>query len=348
MNSKVKREPLLCDLYLASAPKSKKGLAYTDEGWRIVKGLGDQLLEAKRFVLDDTASMYLGEMIRDVPEAVAYGQQFAIPPFKKMWIEFPYEPFFKVVAEGSLDSTSDNRIGYLFLGNRIYVLAQGRASGSAAVMPLCYLLNEPFDLKTELKFCGDVGVSRLSIDHFFWGRSSQVLEPEASRSLRANHSIKCFFDQSSSINSVKAFRTISSGSAGDLRNALALLILLNRTSKLQIHYDIGPDRVVLKGKVRALLRHSKVVLKMNPVPRFKRIAKGPVSFWKRLHDVRGHFCLNREAREAESAGHLHDWVEQGYRKWRCMGCPGLKWWRKEHQRGHKEKGTVVTDYEVIE
>ena len=36
-----------------------------------------------------------------------------------------------------------------------------------------------------------------------------------------------------------------------------------------------------------------------------------------------------------------------FEKWFCE-CGGLRWWRKQHMRGHEEKGLVTSEYKVTE
>jgi hypothetical protein len=68
---------------------------------------------------------------------------------------------------------------------------------------------------------------------------------------------------------------------------------------------------------------------------------------KRLHDVRGHFCHDKRARQTGEQWCGHDWVEYEPLRWKCERCGGKRWWRNEHQRGDVEKGrSFIQTYEV--
>src|SRR5262245_34922568 len=105
-----KREPLLADKILSGS--MHYGAVKSSWCDRVI----DTLLTAKRFVLDSQAAVYLAQMIRDNPRIIADAQDFAIPPFERMWIEFPFEAFFTTLTGRFLDSTGDTRVGYLFDG----------------------------------------------------------------------------------------------------------------------------------------------------------------------------------------------------------------------------------------
>lgn len=358
----------------------------------------DHLLRAKRFVLDHEATRYLGEMIRDVPRIIADAQDFAIPPFHTMWIEFPFATLWNTVnpnpMPGQIGGPTDKRIGFLIIGNQVRVAVQGQAPSDPVWCPVEYMLNYPMSERDQLNFCEKYGLSRLSLDHFFWGSSLfkfmqedkevrfddensatvlKMMKKDMAIKLNVNEDGSGNFemrttpyepaDREANRQSLRALRT-SHGvrvidmpgydpkeffhyavaqSAGDLRNLIALLLFLNRTSDLRADVEVGPKQQMVRNKLRPLLKHTVIRIKLNPTPRFKKMVAGEGQ-WRRLHDVRGHFCHNERARTSNC---MHpEWEETKPLHWVCTSCKGAKWWRHEHKRGHEEKGIVTSEYNV--
>lgn len=356
-----KREPLLFDRYLASKPFG----SLPRKREEIIRS---HMTEAKHFVLDADATRYIGEMTRQVPQAISYGQQFALPPFNKMWIEFPARVLYEAVTQRPADADSDETVAYFINWPTVYVVASNGKGGDPLLSPIKYKLFQPFDARGEIEFCQDIGISRLNLDAFFWGETLHTMMLETlrtrgkpvvnelkpltvdleeldidtrilARSLRENHSIEIM-----SQDMTMTFRAMFSESAGEMRNIIAMLLFLNRTSKIQYQEQIGPEKRMIRSKPRTMVKHQIIRLKINPLPKLIKLG-GSGGIWRRLHDVRAHFCHDRIARETNC---LHDWVEQDIEQWRCMACGGLKWRRKAHQRGNREKGLVKTEYEVTE
>src|SRR6188768_2432040 len=109
------RRPTLADLMLASDPK----ISLLERRWR--ERTQDALRTAKKFVLDAQAASYIAEMIRKYPRVIADAQDFAIPPFERMWVEFPFENFYRIITGNEPDSTGDKMVGYLFRGPTVKV-----------------------------------------------------------------------------------------------------------------------------------------------------------------------------------------------------------------------------------
>jgi hypothetical protein len=215
----------------------------------------------------------------------------------------------------------------------------------AMMMPLSYTLNQPMTIEQELNICQRARTSRLGIDILFWGSSYEKLSPSERHALRANHGFEHWYAKD--VDDIITPMFFSA--AGDLRNIIALTLFLNRTNEVRFDEQIGPAQGFVHAKVTTLTRHSVVRLKLDPKPLFKKLY-GHGGVWRREHDCRGHFCHDKTARNSACntilLGPTHDWHEYGVNQWRCMTCGGLKWWRKAHRRGHKEKGTVQTEYRV--
>lgn len=357
-----KRKPTLADLYLLMRGENY----YHSKQTAFVR---DSLLEAKRFVLDKDAALYFAEMCRDVPEAIAYGQDFAIPPFQKMWIEMPYREFYETTTGEKSDGNGDTRTGYLFVGPRVYCVASAVRDGveQAGLSPIVYRLNQPFSQQEEFEAAVMMNTSRLGMDFFYWGTSADkwvphtqpkteegrrlVIEAEVLEenryllhSLRANHSWQWTGDPEYI---KEGWAKLYEGSAGDLRIIIGLLYYMNQTSMIRYEDEIGHARIMLGNKPKTLVKHSVVHLKLNPVPDIRKrlLTLGTTGRHHREHDVRGHFCHNEAGRSLTCN---HDWLETKVNQWRCLACEGLRWWKREHRRGKKKEGHVETTYEVHE
>jgi hypothetical protein len=162
--------------------------------------------------------------------------------------------------------------------------------------------------------------------------------------LRENHSFE--LNLRAGIDKRQFWGQLYNGSAGDLRNIIGLLLFLNRTSQVRYEREEPtlPGRFIGRKQTN-FLAHRVISFKLNPLPRLVKLCAGE-SIRRRLHDVRGHFCHNKIARENN---HLHDWIEaaENHLQWSCE-CGGLRWWRNPHMRGHEGKGLVLSEYNVKE
>lgn len=352
-HQKVKRRPLLADRFLSSP------VLFDGKDGKRFRAVKEHLREAKKFVLDEAAAGYLAEFIKNHPEAIARDQEFAIPCFPRMYVEFPHFKFYESMNGPYGDrEMGDTEVGYLYDGPTVYVLCQNRDSRrpdmamSPNIMPISYRLNRPFDLKEEVAMAERMRTSRIGIDAMYWGGSvmNTNLSKESQRSLRTHHSFELWYGQE--VLTPETISVLSATAAGDLRNILAMALFLNRTRDVTIEDVIPAKQGFIGNHLHPMQRHSVVRLKLDPKPLFKKIYGHPGT-QHREHDCRGHFCHNKEARKfghhkvlTPEGMHAPEWQEYKVNQWRCMVCGGLKWWRRDHKRGHKEKGTVVTQYEV--
>lgn len=345
-----KRKPIMADRFLAT-PITGILVKKKDE-----EMLRDQLLQAKRFVLDDAGARYLGRMVCENPQMVAKNIEFAIPPFPKMYVELPFLPFYREVTNREPDWRSDTTWGMLVVGPKVYMVTEA-ASDPPVLMPWFYWLNRPWKLNEELAVADQIGLSRKQIDNFFWGEAFPKLRDEEQRSLRAYHSMWLLASEfMDSPIAKKLWANVYDTSAGDLRNLVALLLLLNRSGDYSYEEQVTPQRAMYKAKPRTFLAHSIVRFRMDPIKRVLGLT-GIGGSWRREHDVKGHFCHDKTARAAHSipsgachrdefGDYTHDWQEYGVNQWRCLKCGGLRWWRGYCRRGTRDKGKVKTIYEV--
>lgn len=364
----MKRRPTLADLALAADPLLP---TYIAASWR--EQTRDWLRLAKRFVLDESAARYLGRMIREYPRVIADAQDFAIQPFEHMWIELPFECFYEEVTGNAADaSRSDYAVGYLFNGPSVRVIARTALDdgNDIGVLPLQYRLHTPMTLDEELQMAETLRVSRIGLDLWFWGSSAMkylgalcknaddddhAWDREGLRALRNNHGARL----APVVGGIDAeWERINTASAGDLRNIVALLLFMNRTASITLADDLPTTEGFIHRKPRPLLSHRVIKLKLDPMPRLRRLCAG-LGIRRRLHDVRGHFCHDRVARESgcphgqEHAGDFGEWWDE-YEplRWRCYGdgkgCGGKRWWKREHKRGEPKLGEVMQTYDVTQ
>ena len=122
----MKRKPLLVDEIIAG------GLGYERfYTHKVIQNLTNQLRDAKRFVLDEDAVRHLGSIVKRVPEAIAYAQEFALRPFERMYIEFPFRVLWETVMEQPADKVNGDAIlGYFYNGPKVYVFTKGYEIGA--------------------------------------------------------------------------------------------------------------------------------------------------------------------------------------------------------------------------
>lgn len=360
----TKRQPLLADLALAT-PAPPAG--FVSGRWHAQTM--DWLRMAKRFVLDEEAAVYLGDMIRRYPRIIADAQDFAIQPYETMWVELPSRPFHHAVLGADSTgvenlATADTRLGYLYRAGSVRTFACG-SDNQASIMPIEYRLHTPMTEEEQLALADALQVSRAGLDLWFWGASAKAYlgalcdnaederhtwDREGMRALRANHSVR--LAPTGIPGQRRDLSTLYSGAAGDLRNVVALLLFLNRTANLQVLAGHGHGEGFIKGKLRPLLSHRVIKIKLDPQPRFLRLCAG-AGVRRRLHDVRGCFCHDRLAREGCPHGEEHEgdfgdwWEEYEPLRWRCTHCGGHRWWRHEHKRGYGQVGEVLQTYQVV-
>ena len=349
MQTKTKRKPLLIDEMLALQDK------HIPKDWQPnLKFVQQRLKQAKVFAFDEQAVVYAAQMMVAHPEAIAKDIEFALPPFERMYIEFPYPKFFDITSPPDYRGYSnvppeddDMDIGYLYDGPNVYVMSRSTRWSEfkyPMVLPIRYRLNRTFSFAEEQNIASYLGESRLGIDSFMWGSCYRKLfdkdDKASMRALRDNHSCEFWYGQE--LTNQWAATALKS-SAGDMRNILGLILFLNRTRDVQLVDELPPAPGWVRSKPRTLTRYNLIRIKLDPGPLLQRIFKGRATGgWRREHDVRGHFCHDA----TYHAHQHHDMREISVHQWKCVLCGGLKWWRKAHHRGRGDLGQVKTTYEV--
>jgi hypothetical protein len=304
------------------------------------------LRSARRFVLTDSAARRIAEAIRQYPDMLVEQGWFARTPFETCWIELPARPFHSTIAPGSDTPDSDDRIGYLFHGSRVYVGASNESDRDPVFSPLIYHLHHPNSLADQLSLAEDLSVSRGQLDNFYWGQTmAQGLSMPTLRGLRGQHGFEVAVEEAN--RSKLRGMNLLGLSAGEIRNIVGLLLMINQPSGVVRIEDIEHRRTLTSRGNRLLMGHSVVTLNLDRRSKVSRLLRKPVGSHAspRWHAVMDHWCHDRVART--SGDHTHDWDTddaEGRLVARCRVCGGRRWRRRmKNGRGDRARGIVSQD-----
>lgn len=375
------RRPTLVDSFVSH--RYTTGDPYTRAiPTKLIKQLQGKAQRANKFVFDDSASERMGDVVRDIPDLVVRESQFARAPYGLTWVEFNSSLFWRTVyrdrpnklALAAPDHAA--RVGFIIDENDAYVIAGGTAEDPNHTMHLCHPAPFVYELNTdqfEKRLAGmthpamrtSSGVNRFGqwINEFFWGSTAELLTKPQLDAITRNFCFTPLFDVEGV--STKVFNHLTSECVGDLRNIVVCLLMLNRPSITQYRNVLPRASGWLKNRVIPYMSHTTVSISIDPVPvlRLLGTAEGE-GIERRRHEVKGHYCHNKEARDyMRIAGCIHewsptyeDWTPVGddfplnqAKHWMCSICEGKRWWRDAHERGTAEVGFVAKDlYEVEE
>ena len=317
--------------------------------------LKDGLRTSRKFVLDhkawDTASWLLDEH----PELIGQYSEFAQAPFPKTWIEVP--------GHKPPGETTSVRRGFLLLGNEMYSFLEmidkeeygdGLTAIRNVLVPITATLHRPMPMSEQLALCELGGISRLGIDELMWGKGVYEDMPVKYRkTLREHHSLGLTMPMKNALhekNAELAQKMFHGLQLGDLADVLSILMLLMRPSHTKVIRDEPKERRQLGDRMKTFFAHNVVTVNLESKPLVKRISNSirRESLLRRRHEVRGHYCHNREARETTS--HAHYWEQTSDTQWECAypHCDAKRWWKKAHERGSAEIGYVTKHYKVTD
>lgn len=310
---------------------------------------------AKRFVLTEEAAIKVGEAIRAYPEMLVEQGVFARTPFETCWIEMPSYRFHETIVPGSSTPEADTRVGYLFDGDNVYIVAQ-RDETVASISPLVIHLHQTHTLKQELKLTEELNLSRYSLDYFYWGKTMADELPVAiRRGLREQHSF--------SMHTKEKYKSAITGeeflmfSAGEVRNIIGLLLMINQPSSILRAEPVEKRRAMTRKGSRLFMAHSVITLHLDKRHRPDRIFRLPRAFrmGPKWHEVMNHWCHDKIARtkghnedDPRTHGrgnHAHVWEQDddGVLRFTCSICGGKRWRRIMKGRGNKSRGTVTQE-----
>lgn len=376
-----KRKPTLADVFIAHQYTTNDPFRF-NVNLRIIGELQQKVRKANKFIFDSQASQRMGEVVRDIPDLIIKESRFARAPFDLTWVEFNSSVFWyelyrdRPEFNSNADPEHARAIGMLIDGDSAILVAghskaetsRGRPNSdsdviAAYVCPLGYQLNtEPnvYDMADKVYPTGMDSQTRFvdRMNHLFWGQTavavSEEIVTEASRHFLAKPIMDGFYKlQPANV------RKILDMCAGDLRDVVTCLLLLNRPAITHYVNDMPKSRGWLRNRMIPYWAHTTVTISIDPKPILKLIGTpGETGITKRRHEVEGHYCHNKTAHEYEDVcGCVHDWIDTDadwiplampYAKsdvnhWVCKICEGKRWWRNEHWRGDATKGFVIRD-----
>jgi len=300
--------------------------------------------KARRFSITDRASERIREAMASAPELIGENSEFAIPPFDPMWIEFNSRILLRheKLSGNAMeyDPTADVNVGYLFHGKEVTVYCEGE-NLEPIPLPIKYRLNTFMSMEEQQKIAEWFGVSRIGIDPFLWGHEmTKSLDDMHRPMLRRQHSMEigaALLDMDENER-----QDVYLGSAGDLRNIIAILLMINQPAKIIQTREVPRQRGLVKGKSVAYYGHSEIDIDLDRRKRVSILTKpkrGQANWQLRWHEVRGHFVHNH----TNGTDHAHEWEEIAPRKWKCQveGCKATRTWREYPEgKGTAEKGFI--------
>lgn len=362
----AKREPTLADRFIAG--RGAEADRFLQRPY--VENLVRQVRATHKFVFDEAAATRLAHVVRDIPELLIREHAFARAPFDLTWIEFPHWKYWREVGNdpNGQDDTADHTIGYLIDGNVATVIVGGTVGQPRLDPPLPgvfrYHLNEEWSENVIRAFALDGMTDTETLDRYMWGSTTKHLS-EADRSkLRQRNRITLApilrtpdaDDRRTILNA--AFR----GSVGELRNIIAILLMLNRPT-ITRYTNMPAGRGWHHGKNTPYMAHTMVTIDLDAVPTMRLLGTpAGEGVPRRRHEVRGHYCHDHVSRDYHRiAGCLHDyrpahmdadwtpWPDcppNDAERWVCAQCGGKRWWRADHERGDAGRGYATHDYTV--
>lgn len=341
-------KPTLADLFVATPPH--KMAVPVSLGGKGLAALQSQTRRAEKMVFDESASIRVGELLRDVPEVLVEQAESARPPFNLMWIEYDVAAVWETLTGRSNqgDSTADDVVGLLIDHDRVNVVSLAK-NGGIGILPFTYTLHVEWPLPDQLRFAEALGTSRIGIDRWLWGSVSnhfvQHGRDEYMRRLRDANMVE-FLDKLDEIPPGDRHYLLEA-SAGDFKNVIALLLLLNQP-RLTEYVHVPARRGWIRQSQRPYMAHHVVNVSLEATKLLQNVGDGaPSELRRRRHLVRGHYCHDETARDyARIAGCVHDWRSahpnwapwpdaplDEREHWTCRSCGGKRWWRVQHERG---------------
>jgi hypothetical protein len=305
------------------------------------------------FVFDKAATYRVGEICSYQPDLIADLQEFARAPFPNTFIQLEAPTLIKCYHDAGLqthhmlDAPEDKLLGFLYTPRGIYTATSDGEKVSWS--PLVYHWHNPMTHAQEQRAAEEFGVSRIVLDQFMWGNAYTQLDPTRRRALRAENGMDFMLPEGWAKGRLAPMSSLlKGGGAGDLKVALAAVLLLIRPSLLETINVREAGRKLVKGRPTTFLAHRVVTVKLSRrslVSRIKHAAKEDRGrLGTRWHEVRGHYV---HSHRAKVSGCIHDWRQQEPDKWECAGCGGKRSWRIYPEgKGDASIGVVTKHYVV--
>lgn len=307
------------------------------------------LLQARRFVFDDTASSFLGTVIRELGIRILSQHEFAKPPYETTWVEVDQTAYWQGLTGTMPEFGSDVKVGFLYHKNKIWTVASNRQFEEPEILPLIYNLHTPISFEEELDLSQKFGTSRMGFRQLILGSEGipeTMFDDMLTRDLVRSHKLELIKEFERLNMSPSDMYSFLKGSAGDLKRMLVILLLLTRPDKPIISTSVVPRSSGLrKGRRVVYMDYHKVSIHIDQRTAIKNInLEYPTGIIRRRHEVRGHWVQTRKTRTSCE----HEWDAITVDKFVCVKCGIKRWWRKNHLRGDASKGFTTKDYKVVQ
>lgn len=345
-----------------------------------IRRIQEKVVKADKFYFDNKASIRVADVIRDVPDLLVRESRFARAPCPLTWVEFNSTLLWRTIYRDRADMLAKEypdhaaRVGYLIDENEVYVVAGGMASDPDA-LHMCHVgcfsyglnvaeqllnvltgtlknLREEMGIKFDARYVLDF------INQFFWGSTAEQLDQATLDDITSHFAFYPIYD-SEVVRHLKLETELMNECVGDLRNIVAVLLMLNRPKITEYSEVVPRSRGWIRNRVVPYMAHRTVTINLDPIPHLRRIGtKQDEQDQRRRHHVRGTFCHNKDARDYERiaqcvhnwVGTYSDWIPVGdnyppneVEHWVCSECDGRRWWRDDHDRGNALLGWVEHD-----
>jgi hypothetical protein len=311
---------------------------------------------ANSYVFSSAASELVGRFVKDCGELVINHRQFAIPPYPTTYIEFDSRAYHQHFPCDPRDAhmPTDEVVGYLFDGNEMFICCRsGSGSGSSNWTVIHFHIVPPG------QFAGPhIGVSMVQDgwektgaatgEHAEWIQLGNMLGSTLEK-IRDEPTRQALLSEVSYRDSVSdqvphriAMERITRFNAGDIRNAWAFLLWLNRPKHTAMRL-IPARRGIVRGRQVAYRAHHTVEIDLGrKTPRQAFELSGPRAS-PIGHRVEG--CFHHSGGDP-AHGHFWPTIPDERNHWVCYGCGRKRWWVRDHVRGDTARGWVDKDYVV--
>jgi hypothetical protein len=315
--------------------------------------------EARHFVFTEQAVTHMGNLIMSEPDHLIDAWPHVRPPFDVMWIEHPVPPLMRAFGVKIDHKGGDENVGYLIDHGAVYSFSySGKIDPEGTLMPHRYLLNKPWASVDALKdFAKKININDQILPFLFYGQAATRVSERARDMDDASlmglfyHSIEmCMSPVLARNNAMTKYYGIMGTCAGDLRNVLTMLYLINRPGVATYAPATERRRTFAGGKIRTLPSYQPIDIRLDPrvAIRAEREAQRearashPDRAAPAAHDVRGHWRRNRSGQAAcpvRATGHA--WLpEAGAPRadgnpppHELCSCGARRWWVASHRRG---------------
>lgn len=335
----------------------------------------ESLVRAKRYHLSDEASYTAGHVAGSIPELILQNHQFAIPPYRNMYIEYNVERFTQGLRDANPNtklSSEDDRIGEIDITTgylisamdtsdtpdyRVWVVANTKSYPAFFAM-LGVGFNPLLPMRRTMFFGDQVKPSKgewLRLALLLGTGINHLPSEDVRRNILTHWDMHLQFDMKS--------RTLNwdilKHSAGEGRNVMTLLLLLNMPKRIT-YTSVAASRGMYRNKIMPYAAHSVIHLDLNNPRTYARylIPHGGTHATPRRHEVAGHYYHKPGwARERCTQPQGHEWPavpnniefshQENYTpRWVCPVCGARRKWVTEYERGDASKGMTDQEYEV--